>query len=239
MNPTLTIAQRELKSFFFSPIAYVVLGAFGLGVTLVFFRSYGSGEPAVMRPTYDWVVWLLVFLAPAISMRGFAEELRAGTFETLMTSPVSDGQVVLGKFLGCFAFMLIMLGVLLTHVAALELTADPDYGPVFTGLLGLVLVGALYLAIGLVSSALTQNQIIAFILSVLMISLLTFAMFFLPRWSALGEGLREAAAYINVNRQYQDFSKGLINVRNLVYFISGIAMFLFIAVKLVESRRWR
>ncbi len=239
MNKTLAIARRELSAIFFSPIAYVVLGLFALGATLFFFISFGPSAPAVTRETYFWIVWLLIFLAPAISMRLISDEFRAGTFETLMTSPVSDTQVVIGKWLGAMAFFTVLLTPLLVHVVVLEVTAEPDYGPIITGLLGLLLVGGLYLAIGTLASACTENQIIAFLLTVFVISVLTFMMYFLPQVEGTPVWAKQAMFYMNVNEQFNDFNKGLIDIRNFVYFITGITMFLFLAVKLVESKRWR
>jgi len=240
MNPTLTIAKRELTSLFFSPIAYVVMALFALGATMIFCLGFAPGGMAAMRSTLEGVIWLMIFLVPAISMRLISEEFRSGTIETLMTSPVSDTQVVLGKWLGAMGFFLALLltpTIVLTIV--LEFNGRPDYGPIFTGLLGLILVGGLYLAIGTFASAATQNQIIAFLIAVFVICLLTIVLFFLPTASFIGPTLRKALLYMNVNHQFSDFAKGLVDATNFIYFISGIALFLFVAVKVLESRRWR
>lgn len=183
MTPTCVIAKRELMSLFFSPIAYVVLGLFSVGTSLIFLMSYGPGQPASMRHTFEGVVWLMIFLIPAISMRLLSEELRSGTIELLMTSPIHDAQVVLGKWLGAMGFLLALFVPLGVMVLVLQLTARPDYGPVFTGFVGLLLVGGLYLAIGTFASAISQNQIISFLLSVFVICLLTsfFSSFRKPR----------------------------------------------------------
>lgn len=239
MNQTLAIAKRELTSLFYSPIAYVVLGLFALGTTLIFFTSFGPGQPATLRPTLEGVIWLMIFLVPAISMRLVSEEFRSGTIEPMLTAPVSDTQVVMGKWMGAMGFFGALLSPLVVLVLVLELTASPDFGPILSGLLGLVLVGGLYLAIGTFASAATQNQIIAFILTVFMICIFTIAMYFLPQATFIGAGLRQAMFYLNVNMQFEDFNKGLIDTSNFIYFVSGIALFLFLAVKLLESRRWR
>lgn len=239
MNQVLAIAKRELTSLFYSPIAYVVLGLFALGTTLIFFISFAPGQPAGLRPTLEGVVWLMIFLVPAISMRLISEELRSGTVEPLMTAPVSDVQVVTGKWLGAMGFFAALLTPLVVLVLVLEGVSDPDYGPLASGLLGLLLIGSLYLAIGTFASAATQNQIIAFMLTVFIICLFTVAMFFLAQASFIGPGLRQAMFYLNVNMQFEDFNKGLIDTSNFVYFASGTAVFLFLAVKMLESRRWR
>jgi len=239
MRQTLTIANRELTSLFFSPIAYVVLGLFALGTTMIFLMTFFPGAPASLRDTMFWVIWLLIFLVPAISMRLLAEEFHSGTVETLMTAPITDAQVVAGKWLGAMGFFAALLSPLLIFVIVLESNGRPEYGPIFTGILGLFLVGGLYLAIGTFASAATQNQIIAFLLAFFIICLLTFAMYFLPRAAFVGPGLREAMFYLNVNQQFEDFNKGLIDISNFVFFVSGICYFLFLAVMLLQSRRWR
>jgi len=239
MSQTFTIARRELTSLFYSPIAYVVLALFALGATLIFMTTFAPGQAAELRPTFSWIVWLMVFLVPAISMRLISEELRSGTVEPLMTAPLSDVQVIVGKWLGAMGFLAVLMVPLLILAVVLEFVADPDYGPIVTGLLGLMLVGGLYLAIGTAASTLSENQIIAFLVTVFVICVLTFMMYFLPAAGFVTQGQREAMFYLNVNRQYEDFAKGLIDTSNFVYFITGITLFLFVAVKLLESRRWR
>jgi ABC-2 type transport system permease protein len=239
LDQTLTIARREVTCLFFSPIAYVVLGLFALGTAMIFLANYGPGEPATLRPTLEGVVWLMIFLVPAISMRLISEEFRTGTIEPLVTAPVTDVQVVLGKWLGAMGFLLVLMLPLLALVAVLEFTAQPERGPILTGLLGFLLVGALYLSIGTFASAATQNQIIAFLLTVFIICLFTIAMYFLAQASFVTPSLRQAMIYLNVNLQFEDFNKGLIDTSDFVYFLSGTALFLFMATKLLESRRWR
>ncbi len=239
MSKTLTIAKRELSSLFYSPIAYVVLGLFGLGSALIFVRGFGPGEPAQLRPTLDGLIWLMIFIVPAISMRLLSEELRSGTVEPLMTAPVSDAEVILGKWLGAMGFFATLLLPLLVFVIVLNLWGDPEPGPLLSGLLGLLLVGGLYLAIGTFASAATQNQIIAFLVTIFIICVFTLVMFFLPRVEFFSPGMKDAMHYLNVNMQFEDFSKGLIDTSNFVYFLSGTILFLFFAVKMLESRRWR
>jgi ABC-2 type transport system permease protein len=206
---------------------------------LIFFNNFGPGVPASLRPTFQGVIWLLIFLAPAVSMRLLSEEFRSGTIESLMTSPVCDTHVILGKWLGAMGFFLVLLAPLVILAAVLEIHADPDLGPIFTGLLGLLLVGGLYLAIGTFASATSENQIIAFLLTIFVICTITFLTFFLPQAGFVSPHVREALYYLNVNLQFEDFSKGLFDTSNLVFFVSGIILFLFFAVKLLESRRWR
>lgn len=240
MTQTIAIARRELTSLFCSPIAYVVLGLFSLGVSLIFFGTvFGAGLPAELRNAYMWTVWLLIFLIPAVSMRLVSEELRSGTIEPLMTAPLSDVQVIAGKWLGAMGFVKTLLILpFLTLFIVLEIFASPDYGPLITGLVGLILVAGFYLAIGTFASAVTQNQIIAFLLTVFIIGLFTLVMAFLPGASFVGQDLARGLNYMNVNTQFADFSKGLIDTGNFVYFITGTVFFLFLAVKSLEVRRW-
>lgn len=239
MNPTITIARRELTSLFFSPIAYVVLGVIALGTALLFVMGFASGQPASLRSTLSGLIWLQIFVVPAISMRLVSEEFRSGTVETLLTAPVSDTQIIIGKWLGAMGFYAVLLAPLLLLALVLEAYGDPDWGPIRTGILGLLLVGGMYLAIGTFASALTQNQIIAFLITVLMICLLTIALFFIPQAAWVPQWLSRAMHYANVNHQFETFSKGLLALPNVIYFISGIALFLFLAIKTLESRRWR
>ncbi len=239
MNHTLTIAKRELSSLFFSPVAYLVLAIFTSVTSMLFFTRFAPGEQATLRWELTMLVWLLVFIAPAISMRLLSEEFKSGTIELLMTSPISDMQLVIGKWLGAMVFFLVLLLPIVSHIIVLEINASPDYGPIMTGLAGVVLVGGLYLAIGTFVSAMNDSQLIAFIITVMITGFLTIGLYMLNTVDWVPGWLKQVCFYINVDTQYSAFAKGLIDIRNFVYFISGIALFLFYAVKLLESRRWR
>src|SRR5206468_3131857 len=149
-----------------------------------------------------------------------SEELRSGTIETLMTSPVGDVQVVLGKWLGGLMFFAALLAMTLIYVVLLATWSEPDYGPIFSGYLGLLLVGGVYVAIGVFASAMTKNQIIACILTVIIILFFTIFPFLLE--PNIGASWRDTLSFINILKQYEDFSKGLFDLSRLVYFISGI-----------------
>jgi ABC-2 type transport system permease protein len=238
MNPTLTIARREFVSYFYSPIAYVALCVFVLLAGILFLTStFIPGEQASLRWTFFYIVWVLIAVVPAISMRLVAEELRSGNIETLMTSPVSDRHVVVGKWLGGLGFFAALLSPTLVFVLLLSLYGTPEYGPIFTGYLGMLLVGGLYMAIGVFASVTTRNQIIAFLLTVFIILLFTVITYFLPR--AVPAAWTAPMYYINVNEQYDDFSKGLVDTSNFIYFFGGIFLFLTLATATLESRKWR
>lgn len=240
MYATWTIAKRETLSLFYAPVAYLVLGVFALISSMLFLAFFESGEPANLRYVLIYITYLLAFVLPAVSMRLLSEEIRSGTLELIMTAPVSDAQLVIGKWIGALLFYLAILSPLLLQLLILEIHGTPDYGPILTGLLGVVLVGALYLAIGLFASSLSDSQIVSYIVTVLCTGMLTIGMAIIPNavtW--LPVWAKEACYYVSVEGQYEDFSKGLIDTSNFVYFVSLIGFFLFLAMKLVESRRWR
>ena len=241
MPHVLTIAKRELSSLFFSPVAYVVLGLFGFGTALLFLAGFGPGAPAEMRSLLWSVLWLMIPLVPAISMRLISEEFRSGTIEPLMTLPISDTQVVLGKWLGAVGFFLALMIPLIVLIVVLEFNANPDYGPILVGMLGLLLVGGLYLAIGTFASATTQNQIIAFLVTITLVLAFSPLSVLLARagWVADRPWIRQTLFYINVFGQFEDFAKGVIDLGRVVFFVSGTGLFLFFATLTLQSRRWR
>ncbi|MCC7146625.1 MAG: ABC transporter permease subunit [Phycisphaeraceae bacterium] len=240
MHTALVIAKRELTCQLYSSIGYVVLALFALGTGLLFFGlQFQRGAEATMRSTFTGIVWLLIFLAPAISMRLLSDEFRSGSIETLMTAPVSDGQIIVGKWLGAMGYFVMLMLPVAVLIGVLEACGDPDYGPLSSGLLGLLLVGGFYLAIGTFASALSENQIIAFLLTIFIISFFTFVLYSLPNASFIPNAWREGISYAYVNQQFDDFGKGLIALRSVIFFLSGIALFLFLAAQVLESRRWR
>lgn len=239
MTQTLNVAKRELTCLFFSPIAYVVLGLFALTTSAIFIENFRPGQPATLQPTLELLIWLMSFLVPAISMRLVSEEFRSGTIEPLLTAPVTDTQVIVGKWLGAMGFFIVLLSPLLVLAVTLEITSAPDFGPMLTGLVGLVLVGGLYLAVGTFASVSTENQVIAFILAVSIICIFSVATYFLAQAAFMSAELRQAMYYLNVHQQFENFNRGRIDSSHLVFFVSGTALFLFFAIKLLESRRWR
>jgi ABC-2 type transport system permease protein len=243
MKQTLTIAKRELAVFFCSPIAYVVMGIFAALTSLLYVLVFLSpGEAASMAGLFSPVVFvLLILLVPAVSMRLMSEEFGRGTIETLMTAPVSDTQVVLGKYLGALGFLGATLAWLAVPIAVLCWFSRPEIGPIVTGILGLLLVGGLYLSIGLFASSMTGNQVIAFILALFLIGplVLVDVLGFIIARLPVHDWLRRAIYYLSVYAQLEGFNKGVFTIANLVYFGSGICLFLFLTVKVVESRRWR
>jgi len=163
MSRVMTIARRELGSYFASPMAYVVMGVFLLACGFLFWDDFQPGQIAAMRNLFDWMVWMLVWTVPMLSMGLLAQEWATGTMETLMTVPLNEVEVVLGKFAGSFAFFLVLLSPTLLYVVLLAAFADPgiDLGPIASGYLGIVLVGAMFTAVGLFCSSLTRSQVVS------------------------------------------------------------------------------
>ncbi len=238
MSLSTVIAKRELLSYFFSPIAYVAMTLFLLVAGFTFREDFQPGQPATMRAIFEWMVWLLVFIIPVLCMGLLAQEWSSGTIETLMTAPVSETDVVLGKFFGSLAFFAVLLVPTLLYVVMLRIFGRPDYGPILSGYLGIILVGALFISIGLFCSSLTKSQVVAAVTA----SAILFAITIVPWWlstkATLGAFWRGVADQ-SVFRRYTDFSKGVIDLGNLVFFVVVTSVFLFLTVKILESRRWR
>lgn len=238
MNRAITIARRELASYFHSPIAYVAMTAFLLAAGIVFMGDFQPGQPAAMRAIFDFMVAFLIAVVPLLSMGLLAQEWATGTIETMMTAPVEETDLVVGKFLGAFGFFLVLLAPTLIYVLMLIIYGPPDYGPIVSGYLGIIMVGAFYLAIGLFCSSLTRSQVVAAVLAVGILALITIVPWAAARSITLGGFWRTVTDWGVMNR-YNDFSKGVIDLGNSVFFLAGTAVFLFVTIKVMESRRWR
>ena len=238
MTRATVIARRELGSYFFSPMAYVAMFLFLLASGLFFWNDFQPGQPVGMRSIFDWMVWLLVFVTPVLCMGLLAQEWASGTIETLMTAPVGEPDVVLGKFLGSLGFLLVLLVPTLLYVVLLRIYSTPDYGPIFSGYVGLLLVGALFTSIGLFCSSLTKSQVVAAVSSAAILVLVTVV----PWWAsakATLSGFWRAAAGQGVFAKYTDFARGILDLGNFVFFVAATAVFLFLTVKVLEARRWK
>ncbi|MDY6912969.1 MAG: ABC transporter permease [Planctomycetota bacterium] len=238
MRKTLVLARRELTGYFISPMAYVTASLLLLASGLWFFyRIFLPGNEASLRPLFEAMAYIMVFAVPLLTMRLISEELNSGTIETLMTAPVTDTQVVLGKFLGVMAFYLVLLAGTVLLLGVMIIYAEPDAGVAAAGYLGMVLLGSAFVAVGLFTSALTRHQLLAAILAIAILS--TFAI--LMRLVAVHGPApwNIMAAKLNAMTYFNDFSRGVLDTRGLVFFASITAMFLFLSVKTLESRRWR
>ena len=238
MNRATTIARRELGSYFYSPIAYVAMTLFLFAAGFSFWDDFQPGQPAVMRAIFEHMVWLLVFVIPILCMGLLSQEWATGTIETLMTAPLGESEVVVGKFLGSFAFFALLLVPTLLYVAMLRFYGRPDYGPILAGYLGLLLVGALFIAISLFCSSLTRSQVVAAVGAAAVLLFTSIVPWYASSRATLSGFWRKAADQ-GILTRYADFSKGIVDTGNLVFFIATTAVFLFLTVKVLESRRWK
>jgi ABC-2 type transport system permease protein len=254
MSNVLAIAQKELRSYFASPIAYIVIGFFALlfgwfyvGILDWFVRQGmqmgAMGGPSslnvnqqMVRPLVLNITVVFLFLLPLITMRTYAEEKRSGTIELLLTSPLTDLQIVLGKFLGALALYAVMVALTVIHFGLLFAFGQPEWKPLATAYLGLLLFGGCFIAVGLFISSLTRNQIVA--------GAATFGVFLLLwviDWigESLGPTGQSILKYLSMTEHLDDFVKGVIDTKHLVYYVSFIAFGLFLTVRSVDSERWR
>jgi ABC-2 type transport system permease protein len=254
MRNILAIAGKELRGYFASPIAYVVLGLFALVfgwffyVPLAFFNrqsmqmGMGMGgmniAQALIAPVFTNATVVMLFLLPAITMRTYSEEKRSGTIELLLTSPVTDTQIILGKFLGSMGLYATMLALTLIHMAILFLFTDPnpDWKPIASSYLGLLLMGGCFIAVGLLISSLTKNQVVA-----ATATFVVFLMLWVINWigSFVGPTMQSILSQMSLTDHFDDFARGVIDTKHLVFYISFISLGLFLTAKAVDSERWR
>ena len=231
------IFRKELAAYFNSSVAYITLLVFLLITGWFFSSSFFIINESDLRVLFSLVPIIYLFFIPAVTMGLIAREKSSGTMEFLVTLPFSDWEVVLGKYLAAVALIAVGLGFTLFHFATLVLVAtDLDPGAVFTGYLGLLLVGGVYAAAGVFCSALTSNQITAFILSFMIV----FVFFMLDKMLIFVPGsLTSLVQYISIDFHLSNISRGVIDSRNLVYFASTTGLFLMLAVRVLEMRKWR
>lgn len=238
MSRVLALARRELRSHFLSPSGSIIAALFLAMVGIVFMaRSFQQGQPASMRSVFEWGTWMLLFICPALSMRAISEERRLGTFEMLMTAPVSEAEVILGKFLAAAGFLVLLFIPTLAHVGLLELYGRPDYGELLCGYLGMALAGMAYLSSGILASTLTTSQVVAFLVTLFFWLGLSIGAKMLPQY--LHEPWATAAFAADPDPRLRDFAIGLIDSSNVIYFVSLTALFLMASVRTLEVRRWR
>ena len=231
------VAWKEIQIYFSSPTAYIVGMIFVALAGFFFVRDLGDPFPeASMSPFFQGAAIILVFIGPALTMRLMAEEQKLGTIELLLTSPVRDWEVVVGKYLASLVFLLATLAITLYYVILLVAFADPDPGPLYSGYLGLVLYGAASLALGILASTLTSNQIVAAVVAMGVLLALFFADF---ASTSLGSTASSIVAEIGTKSHFDDFDRGVIDTKHVMYYVCFIAFFLFLSIRALESRRWR
>ncbi len=260
MRNVLTIIGKEMRSYFVSPVAYVVLTGFLLlGGWFFFnllsrfnlllslytqFQGQGGAGAAdqlnlndfVIAPLMNNLSIILVILVPMITMRTFAEEKKGGTYELLLTSPLRTGEIVLGKFVASVLFICIMIGLTAIYPLLLWWFGNPEVGVMVSGYVGLLMMATAFVAVGLFTSSVTENQIIAAVSGLVAMLLL-----YIIGWPAQGAGdiLGPILKYLSVTDHFNELVKGVIDTRALVYFASLIGFALFLTMRSVESLRWR
>jgi ABC-2 type transport system permease protein len=250
----IAIAVKELRSYFGSPIAWVMMGlfAFIFGWFYINYLYYflnqgqqamfGGAPPSqnvntqLIRPLLQNASVLVLFILPMVTMRTYSEEKRSGTIELLLTSPLKDIEIVLGKFFGAVGLYAALLAVTMVYVAVLFFAGDPEWLPVISGYLGLLLLGSCFIAVGLFISSLTKNQMVAG-----MATFVVFLFFWIINWFADSAGPTMAGLvnYLSITQHFDDFGRGVIDTKHLVFYLSFISFGLFLTVKSVDSERWR
>lgn len=236
MRTTAAILRREFKAYFNSPVAYFVIAVFLVMVGILFFIPFFTQDRVSMRSFFSLVPFLLVFFGPAITMRLISEERRSGTIELLITMPVRDMDVILGKFFAAVGLFAVALLLTLPYAFTVSSFGDLDWGPVAGGYLGLVLLGGAYLSIGLLASSWTENQIVAFVIAMFL------SMFFLMvgRFTAfLPNAVAPFVEYISFEAHFRNASRGMVDSRDVVFFLSFMILALFLSFRSLEARRWR
>ena len=237
MSSTAIIAKREFRSYFDSPIAYVVICLSLVGVGAFFFRDFWTINRASLGALFTWLPWAFVFpIIPAVTMRLLAEEKRTGTIELLITMPVRDLEVVLGKFFATLGLIAVLLLLTTPYLLFIGRLGQLDYGPVGVGYLGLILEASAGIAIGLFASSVTENQIVAFMMTFCAL-LFLFAVDYVG--AAAGGVVGDIFAFISFQRRLAPFGRGLLDLRNVVYFVSVTVFFIVLTVRSLESRKWK
>ncbi|HUU41105.1 MAG TPA: hypothetical protein VMW42_09200 [Desulfatiglandales bacterium] len=233
MRQVIPIFKKELKAYFVSPIAYIVISIFLLVIGWFFFLTFFLTNQATLRHFFMLIPIMFSFVIPAITMRLFSEELNVGSYEILLTLPVTFLEVVLGKYFAAVAFLLSMLVLTISYPITIAFLGPLDWGPVFGGYLGAILLGAAFSAIGLFASSLTRNQIIAFIIGTVIcfsFTLIDWMLFFVP------PTLLVFVQYLGAYFHFQNIAKGIIDSRDILYFLSLNFIALYATLVVVQEK---
>lgn len=238
MNPIISIAKKEYREFFYSPIAYVFTTVFLFLTFWIFFANFFPLGQATLRFFFSWVPILFLIFLPSITMSKWAEEKKLGTLETLLTLPLTDLSIVLGKFLSCVFVLLTILLLTLPVCLTVSFLGDLDPGPVIGGYLGLIFLGSACIGVGLYFSSLTENQIIAYVISTVVL----FLFYLLGEQviiNYLPSFLKPLLSYVSLSTHFQSITRGVIDTRDVLYYLSVTGFFLYLNLIQLESRKWR
>jgi ABC-2 type transport system permease protein len=248
----LAIADKELRSYFASPIAYILIGFFLLPFGVFFYlyltafvktsmqqAQFGGAmniNQSVIRYVLQNASVIILFIMPMITMRTYSEEKRSGTIELLLTSPVTDVEIILGKFFGALGLYAAMLSVTLIYIGILFVYGNPEWRPVAAAYLGLLLMGGTFVSLGLLISSTTSNQIVAGV-----VTFVVFLLLWIIGWFAdtAGPTIGPITSWLSITEHFDDFSKGIIDTKHVLYYLSLITFGLFLTAKSVDSERWR
>ena len=235
MKKVIPIFRREIFAYFYSPMAYIVITVF-LAITGWFFTSemFLSNESS-LRSMFGIIPFVFIFFIPAITMRLLSEERKSGTIELLFTMPISDIEIVLGKYFAGLGLLAVALIFTLPYALSIVVLGEPDIGMLVTGYLGLVLMGASYIAIGVFASTVSKNQVIAFIIAFIII----FTLWLIDKFLMLiPPPLVPLLQYLSIDYHYENIGRGVIDSRDVVYYLSLIVFMLSLAKISLESRKW-
>jgi ABC-2 type transport system permease protein len=235
MNNILTIYKKELKSYFYSPVAYIVIVVFLIITGWFFTSSLFVAGVISMRNVFDIIPFIFLFFIPAISMRTFSEEKKAGTIELLLTKPITDFDIVLGKFFSTLTLAALTMVPTLLYAISLKFLGPIDIGSIISAYIGLLLMSGIYISIGIFSSSLTENQVVAFIISFLII----FVLFMLNKiLMFVPTPLVSIIEYISTDYHFSSITRGVIDTKDLIYYFSGVYIMLLLTKTSLEGRKW-
>jgi ABC-2 type transport system permease protein len=238
MHNVLTIARRELGSLFGSPIAYVTIVAFLVfcAIYLFFVVDFLELNQASLRPLFEVMPVLFILILPAVAMGLVSEEKQSGTFELLSTLPVTDTQIIVGKYLGALVFLVVALLSTLIFPLLVGFLGDQDNGLVWGGYLGIFFVGAAYLAIGLMASTWTRYQIVAFVVALSICGAFYFVDGFLGLFS---EGLKDGFAFLSFKAHFDSIARGVLDSRDIIFYLSFVVVCMVVSVQSLQARNWK
>ena len=236
MSPALVISRREIRTYFNSPVAYIVVTVFAILTGYLFFAQLFVEKQAELRGFFGIMPLLFMFLAPAITMRLLADEKSSGTIELLITLPVKDWQVVVGKFLAAMALLCTALALTLVFAITVRSLGPLDRGPAIGGYIGLVLMGGAYVSIGVMTSSFSRNSIVSFIVAFA----ISFALYLIGRLTQfVPPSLQALTSFLSIDSHFENISRGVIDSRDVIYYFSVIGVCLLVATLSLESRRWK
>lgn len=229
------IFLKELRSFFNSPVAYIVILVYLVILGWFFTSNLFIAGQATLRTVFEMTPFLLLFFAPAMTMRLISEERKTGTLELLSTKPLREYEIIVGKFLAALALYFFTLLPTLVYFVTVSMIGTLDVGAVICGYIGLLLVGSVFLAISLFGSSITENQVVAFIVSFLII----FALFMLDKVLIyVPSSLASIFEYLSVDYHFSNIARGVIDTRDLIYYMSAVGFSLFLGTVVLQKRKW-